>query len=177
MPTGLASGFEGLQSTRDWAAPIQSTGDGHSVYELESFDTIDQKETVASWRSLFAFTDKQHALSITCAIIITVSCGVIKPAAAFFYGKIFAVLALFGGRQLDGHDTLQQISTWCVALTILGVLAWLVNGALLSSWMVFGELQAKSVREKMFIGLLDKDMEWYDLREDGISSLLTRIQT
>jgi hypothetical protein len=29
----------------------------------------------------------------------------------------------------------------------------------------------------MFEGLLDKEMEWYDLRQDGIGSLLIRMQT
>jgi len=59
----------------------------------------------------------------------------------------------------------------------LGGAAWLIEGAFLSSWMVFGELQAKSVREQMFVEMLDKEMEWYDLRQDGIGSLLIRIQT
>jgi ATP-binding cassette subfamily B (MDR/TAP) protein 1 len=62
-------------------------------------------------------------------------------------------------------------------LTALGVAAWILEGILLSSWMVFGELQAQSARRKMFTGMLDKEMEWYDLREDGIGSLLIRIQT
>jgi hypothetical protein len=29
----------------------------------------------------------------------------------------------------------------------------------------------------MFSGMRDKSMEWYDLREDGIASLLNRIET
>ncbi|KUJ18851.1 P-loop containing nucleoside triphosphate hydrolase protein [Mollisia scopiformis] len=42
---------------------------------------------------------------------------------------------------------------------------------------MFGELQAKSLRLQMFEGMLDKNMEWYDLRQDGVGALMIRIQT
>ncbi|KAK4692863.1 hypothetical protein P7C71_g4420, partial [Lecanoromycetidae sp. Uapishka_2] len=36
---------------------------------------------------------------------------------------------------------------------------------------------SKTVREKLFDGMLDKEMEWYDMRESGIETLMTRLQT
>lgn len=38
--------------------------------------------------------------------------------------------------------------------------------------MLFGELQAKSARERLFDGMLNKDMEWYDKRKAGIDARL-----
>jgi ATP-binding cassette subfamily B (MDR/TAP) protein 1 len=108
---------------------------------------------------------------------VTIIAGVLKPAAAIFYGKIFTCLANYGSESLGGQETLHNISVWCIALTALGVGAWLLEGAFFSSWIIFGELQAKTIRQQMFTGMLNREMEWYDLREDGIGSLLIRIQT
>jgi ATP-binding cassette subfamily B (MDR/TAP) protein 1 len=43
--------------------------------------------------------------------------------------------------------------------------------------MAFGELQARTARREIFDSMLEKEMEWYDSREDGIGSLLIRLQT
>ncbi|KAI6708191.1 hypothetical protein JHW43_009279 [Diplocarpon mali] len=131
----------------------------------------------ASWRSLFGFATRQHNAALAIAIFSTLISALLKPVAAIFYGKIFSVLTKFGLGTLSGGETINGISGWCTALAGLGAAAWIVEGTFLSSWMVFGELQAKSVREQMFVGMLDKEMEWYDLRQDGIGSLLIRIQT
>jgi hypothetical protein len=48
--------------------------------------------------------------------------------------------------------------------------------SILSSWMTFGESQAKSARDRMFEGMLDKEMEWYDSQQVGIGALLIRVQ-
>lgn len=134
-------------------------------------------EIQPSWRSLFAFTTRTHSLSILFSGAASILAGVLKPIASIFFGKIFSILADFGGGTLDAKDTLHGIAIWCVALTALGVAAWIFEGLFISAWIVFGEQQAKSVREKMFVGLLEKELEWYDLRADGIGSLMTRIQT
>lgn len=78
---------------------------------------------------------------------------------------------------MSAEQLIHRVSGWCVALAIVGAGTWVVQGASLSSWMVFGELQAKGAREGVSDALLEKDVEWYDLRSDGIGSLLIRIQT
>ncbi len=133
--------------------------------------------TKPSWRSLFIFTTRSHSAAIVIALVSTFLSALLKPASAIFFGKIFSALTKFGLGASSGQDTVREIARWCIALVGLGGAAWLVEGTFLSSWMVFGELQAKSVREQMFIGMLDKEMGWYDLRDDGIGSLLIRIQT
>lgn len=160
------------------APTLISINDGpRSSNELQPLGQTEDPQAKASWRSLFLFTTRQHVPPIIWAIITTIMAGVLKPAAAIFYGRIFAELAGYGGGTLGGKDALHNISIWCIALAALGVAAWIFEGLLLSSWIVFGELQAKAVRQQMFVGMLDKEMGWYDLREDGISSFLIRIQT
>lgn len=157
--------------------PIRPTAP-ESTHELQALNTSHTEEqTPATWRSLFAFANRQHAPYAVLAVISSITAGIPQPTSAIFYGYIFSSLAKFGGGTLDGQQTLHNISVWCIALTVLGVVSWVVQGGSLSAWMVFGELQAKTVRKAMFEGMLDKDMEWYDLREDGIGSLLIRIHT
>lgn len=160
------------------STPIASNNSPRDTYELNPPQPAKcDAEHLPSWRSLFAFTQRQHTVSGIFAIASSVAAGVPQPLAAIFYGRIFFALTNYGGGNSTGHETLKSISLLCIALTALGVAAWILQGASLSSWMVFGELQAKSVRNQMFEGMLDKDIEWYDLRKDGIGSLLIRIQT
>ncbi|KAH9219138.1 P-loop containing nucleoside triphosphate hydrolase protein [Leptodontidium sp. 2 PMI_412] len=148
-----------------------------STAELQRAPTVDATSGKPSWRSLFVFTTRQHIAVIAIALLSSFLSALLKPTLAIFFGKIFSIFTKFGLGVLDGHDALVAISKWCVALVCLGGAAWVIEGAFLSSWMVFGELQAKCVREELFVGMLDKEMEWYDLRQDGIGSLLIRIQT
>jgi ATP-binding cassette subfamily B (MDR/TAP) protein 1 len=173
-------GSESFESRRDWHVPTPTTSvdQQQSSYELQPINSSDNDRDIkASWHSLFAFTTRQHAASLVFAGLATIGAGILKPISAIFFGNIFSALTKFGAGTLNGQETLEQISIWCIALVALGGGTWFFEGALLSTWMVFGELQAKSVREQMFTGMLKKDMEWYDLREDGIGSLLIRIQT
>lgn len=155
-------------STENIELPQSSTGQG-SINE--------ETDINPSWRSLFSFTTRQHTASIIYCAITTFASGILRPVASIFFGYIFSILTQYGAGTLGPGDTRHQISTWCAALTATGVAAWVIQGTFLSAWMIFGELQARSVREQMFTCLLDKEMEWYDLRKDGMGSLLIRIQT
>ncbi|KAH6672406.1 ABC transporter-like protein [Halenospora varia] len=151
-----------------------------SSYELQLLGDDEKNhdyEEKSSWRSLFAFTQRQHSGSLFIAIIFGIIAGFPQPVAAIFYGRIFSDMAKFGAGNATGAETLKSISLWCITLTAIGAATWLVQGIALLAEMIFGELQAKNVRKKMFEGMVDKEMEWYDLRKDGIASLLTRIQT
>lgn len=96
---------------------------------------------------------------------------------AILIGNIFGVISEFGSGQLSGPDTLAQVSSWCVILTLIGGAGWIVNLAFMFSWILFSELQAKNIRQRMFSALLRKDMKWFDCQEDGVASLLVRMQT
>ena len=53
----------------------------------------------------------------------------------------------------------------------------MIEGMFYSQWLIFGEIHAKKVRQILFSRLLEKDMDWYDKRQDGIGALMIRIQT
>jgi ATP-binding cassette subfamily B (MDR/TAP) protein 1 len=173
----LSSSFE---STREEHVQIPATRQSLPglTHELRPVDTGEEPSTVQpSWRSLFTFTTRKHLPGIVAALFITLVSSLIRPTSTIFFGKIFSVLTQFGAGSLSAHDTLEQISKWCTVLAGLGGLSWLIEGMFVLTWMVFGELQAKWVRGQMFSGMLDKEMEWYDMQKDGIGSLLIRIQT
>ncbi|RDW73324.1 hypothetical protein BP6252_07231 [Coleophoma cylindrospora] len=171
------------------AVSFEQTRDNYLSMPVDSFERPQPATTIppadpssydnieASWRSLFAFTTRRHTKSLVWCGIVTVLTGLVRPVPSIFFGYIFQVLTEYGADHLNPRDTKQQVSKWCMALAITAIVTWLFNGMLLSVWMVFGELQAKSVREKLFAGLLEKEMEWYDMRKDGMGPLLIRIQT
>ena len=154
-----------------------SEDDHRTIFELQSLGRRENVDIMPSWRSLFAFTTRKHSPTVLLALLSTVISSLTKPAAAIFFGNIFTELTRYGAGTITIQVAVQQISKWCAAMAMLGLAAWFAEGIFLYTWMLFGELQAKSIREKMFTGLLDKNMEWYDLRSDGIGALLIRIQT
>ncbi|OBT62446.1 hypothetical protein VE03_08637 [Pseudogymnoascus sp. 23342-1-I1] len=112
-----------------------------------------------AWKSMFAFTTRGHLAVMVPAWISSITAGVIKPAMAIFMGFIFDDIAEY------------------VAGSSLGLGSCLANAGFFGLWLVFGESQAKQARERLFTGLLRREMEWYDLCKDGISPVLIRIQT
>lgn len=131
----------------------------------------------ASWKHLFAFTRARHWTSLIPAIVASCAVAGFKTSLAVSMGLFFQIAADFAIGDLSGPDTLKQGTDLCVVLCGLGAGHWLANTVFLSTWVVFGELQARSVREQMFDTLLDKKMAWYDAQADGMSSLLVRIET
>lgn len=157
--------------------PIADEDQGSSI-ELQNVNNCQADEEIkSSFKSLFTFTMKKHTFNIVICIIFAIVSGVLKPISAIFYGNIFSALTQFGSGNITAQETLHRVSKWCIAISVLGGAVWLFEGLFLCSWMIFGELQARSVREKMFAGMLEKDLEWFDLRKDGIGSLLIRIET
>lgn len=153
----------------------------YKVYSrIQAGDVGDKSDYGAhrtSFSSIFAFTDKKHLTILIPALLLTTIAGAIKPAITIFLGLIFDELAKFGSGSVARDELLQGVSTWCIALTGLGVATMLVNGGFFYLWLVFGEMQARSVRYKSFRSMMEKEMEWYDLRAEGIGSLLVRMQT
>lgn len=137
----------------------------------------DEIQRRITWRSIFNFTTREHLSVQLSAFVLAIISGALKPIMAIFLGYIFDDMAAFGADHSTKAHLLKSISVWCVALTALGIGKMVFNGAFFGLWMLFGELQAKSVRDKLFVGMLKKEMEWYDSRKNGTSSLLVRIQT
>jgi ATP-binding cassette subfamily B (MDR/TAP) protein 1 len=130
-----------------------------------------------TWLSLFAFTTTSHIPTLIPAIILTTLAGGLKPTISIFLGHILDDLASYVSGTITQAELLQDVSKWCIILVGLGVGAWLTNGGFFALWLAFGEAQAKSARVKIFKGMLEKEMSWFDLQRDGTGSLLVRIQT
>lgn len=128
------------------------------------------------WRSLFNFTAKPHIIPLLLALTLSVASGIIIPALSIFLGKVFDCFTSFGAGTISGSDLLKKISMYGLALVGLGSASGLLNAGYFMFWVLFGELQAKSARDKLFEGLLEKEMEWYDMRKLGIDTLISRLQ-
>ena len=150
---------------------IESFPDGAPGFENGS------KRRQPEWRCLFHFTSKRHLFPLALALSLSVASGVIIPALAILLGKVFGLFTEFGASQISGHDLIKKVSVYGIALAGLGSASGLLNNGFFMIWIVFGELQAKNVRENLFDGMLEKDMEWYDIQTAGVDALITRLQT
>lgn len=145
--------------------------------ELTVEDGENEQSKNPSWRSIFHFTSRIHFIPLAVAVIMAALSGVIIPAVAVILGKIFNIFAQYGSNAITGPGLVEQISWYAVALTVVGVASGILNGGFFAFWISFGELQAKSAREKLFNEMLEREMEWYDLRRAGINTLISRVQT
>ncbi|KAF5022574.1 hypothetical protein F66182_5407 [Fusarium sp. NRRL 66182] len=131
----------------------------------------------SSWKQLFLFTRRSHTGALIAALLSAAATAGFKTVLSVILGKVFDVIAGFGDGSLSGNEALAQVSKWSLVLVGLGIGNWFASTAFLACWVIFGELQASSVRSDVFASLLSKDMAWFDAQSEGISSLLTRIQT
>jgi ATP-binding cassette subfamily B (MDR/TAP) protein 1 len=130
-----------------------------------------------TWRAIFSFTTPCHIPTLLGGALLSIISGGLKPIVAIFLGKVLNAISAFIRGDSTKDQLMAEVGKWCLVITGMGVGIWLINGGFFILWLLFGEKQAKEVRERMFSALLRKKMSWYDLREDGISALLIRIQT
>ncbi|KAI0430093.1 P-loop containing nucleoside triphosphate hydrolase protein [Xylaria sp. FL1042] len=130
-----------------------------------------------SFQDLLTFATWWHRWLLVAGLIGAVLSGAFMTSMSILPGRIFAVISQFGSGQLTGADTAAQVSSWCVLLAVVGGAGFFVNFVFMFSWIAFSELQARTIRGRIFHGLLRKEMQWFDAQQDGIASLLVRIQT
>jgi ATP-binding cassette subfamily B (MDR/TAP) protein 1 len=135
------------------------------------------RKTITSWRVLFNFTDRTHLFILTPALALSALSGVLLPAVAIFMGKYFDALAKYGAGTISDHELFQRVLLSTYGLIGVGVATWLLKGGHFTLWLIFGEMQAKNVRDNLFQSLLLKDLEWFEMRSSGVGSLLSRLQT
>lgn len=139
--------------------------------------TTVHKPIRSSFKHLFSFTRWNQAVPLIAAITASAAFAAIKSIYPIFLGKIFNIVSDFGAGRRSGSDTLHDISHWSQILIGLAIVNCLSGSAFLLLWVTFGELQAQSVRQDVFNSLLSKNVAWFDSLDQGISSLLVRIQT
>ncbi|KAM0643175.1 hypothetical protein ACHAQF_002834 [Verticillium nonalfalfae] len=130
-----------------------------------------------SWRDLFAFTRWTHCVALVPAVIASCAVGAFKTSLAVTLGLFFQYTVDVADGSVGGPETIKRTAALSVILCGLGAGHWAANTAFFASWVLFGELQAKSTREQLFKSLLKKDMSWYDSQSEGVSSLLVRIES
>ena len=154
---------------------MESEADGGtSSYTPE---TNQERTKPARWRALFSFTSRSHIFVLSCAITASVSSGIVIPALAIFLGKIFDLFTTFGAGAITGPELVRRVSKYGIYLVGLGFASGVLNSTFFGFWLLFGELQAKAARSELFAGMLARDLEWYDMREDGVETLISRQQT
>ncbi|KAG7120333.1 Mating factor M secretion protein mam1 like [Verticillium longisporum] len=130
-----------------------------------------------SWRDLFAFTRWTHCVALVPAVVASCVVGAFKTSLAVTLGLFFQYTVDVADGSVGGPETIKRTAALSVILCGLGAGHWAANTVFFASWVLFGELQAKSIREQMFKSLLKKDMSWYDSQSEGVSSLLVRIES
>ncbi|KAJ9308096.1 hypothetical protein DTO217A2_2337 [Paecilomyces variotii] len=126
--------------------------------------------------SLFGFTTRKHIHTLIVAVLTTIAAAMIQPLSAIFLGNIFDTLTKFGAGHFSGEELLSRTSESCGILLSLGVANWILSGLCFTFWLIFGELQAKSGHDALFLELLKKDMAWFEGQTDGVGALLVHIQ-
>ena len=151
-----------------------------NIEERASIEVAQEEDVQAKnaqWGALFNFTTKAHILPLLIAILLSISSGIVVPALAIFLGKLFNLFTEFGAGKISGSELVHRISTYDIYMLGLAGASMLLNAGYFGFWLYFGELQARNVRDRLFDGLLKKDMEWFDMRTAGVNTLLSRLQT
>jgi ATP-binding cassette subfamily B (MDR/TAP) protein 1 len=129
------------------------------------------------WKALFGFATRRHLPIFTGALLSAITAAASLPVFAIIYGLIFRDYTDYGAGELSSHALRTSVTRYCLILTGITSLNWIVNSFYFFFFLTFGELQARSARNRIFDALMRKDIAWYDTRETGIEALLPAIQT
>lgn len=140
-------------------------------------NTQRRRQPKSNWLSLFNFTTRKHLVPLSLALFLTIAAGILVPVSAIFLGKLFDAFSGFGAGIITGDELREKVVQNCLFLIGLASATWVLNGGYFTLWLAFGELQAKSVRELLFDDMLRKDLEWFEMRKDGMGAFLPRLQT
>lgn len=169
-------------------APVSSTAMGRSGSGIPTqSDSECQQEDIkqdnhktacpkATWRHVFAFTERHHISALVLAVVAAAYAAGVKISNAVFLGKFLDIDTSLGNGTMTMESATDNIAFLCIIFTVLGATAWVFNWAFMTAWIVFGELTAKSARETLFANLLYREMAWFDSQEEGVSSALSSIQ-
>ncbi|KAK0385112.1 hypothetical protein NLU13_7590 [Sarocladium strictum] len=139
--------------------------------------TLDPGDVKGRWKHMFSFMRWSHTWPLLAAMVATVIAAALKTLLAILLGRTFDVMTNYAAGTSGAEETKNGVTMWCYVLFGVGAANWLANTAFLALWIAFGELQANSARRDIFDTLVWEDMGWFDSQEQGVSSLLVRIQT
>ncbi|EGP87114.1 putative ABC transporter [Zymoseptoria tritici IPO323] len=134
------------------------------------------KRKKAQWRSLFVFTTRSHIPVLSVGVITSIAAGATGPAQTKVIGWLYQGFTDYAQGTIDGDEFMRKELKYVLYLTLIGIVSCILHSVDFAAWLAFGELQAKSARDRLFHGLLDKEIEWYDMRKNGIGAMLPRLQ-
>lgn len=141
-------------------------------------DAADGTEEIekAPWRSLFFFTTRSNIPLLVLGITASILSGASGPAQNLIVGQLYEGFTSYSAGTIAKDEFLRQMSKYVLYQVAVAGGSWVLHSIEFMTWLAFGELQAKSARYRLFHGLLEKEIEWYDRRKNGIGALLPRLQ-
>ncbi|KAJ4364338.1 ATP-dependent permease [Ascochyta clinopodiicola] len=139
----------------------------------------DEEQQYASqmgWKALFAFTTNSHIAVLISALASAVVAAATLPVFSIIYGLVFGAYSDYGAGKVNGDELLNEVTRLCLIMTGIAAASWALNSIFFFLFLLFGELQAKSARTRIFDVLIRKDITWFDMRESGIAAFLPTIQ-
>lgn len=146
--------------------------DRHSKGQAAISDSTDDDIHAASWKALFSFTTKSHLTCLAIALSATLATGGIAPAQSYLTGQAFNAFTTSSSTS----NPLERISKYALYMVAVGLGSWLIHFIMSSAWFAFGELQANSARNRLYLAMLEKEIGWYDMRKNGIGAMIPRLQ-
>ncbi|KAK4635206.1 Alpha-factor-transporting ATPase [Fulvia fulva] len=166
----MAGDKRGSRSSQDNSSNDSREG------KVEEKDEDGEKVPDAPWRCLFAFTTRANIPLLVAGIFCSFAAGFMGPAVNFVVGKVVGGLTNYQSGSMDGDKFLREQTKWVLWTVAISAGSWIFGALEFLLWMSFGELQAKSARDRLFHGLLGREVEWYERRKNGIGALLPRLQ-
>jgi ATP-binding cassette subfamily B (MDR/TAP) protein 1 len=128
------------------------------------------------WKALFGFTTKQHLPVLLGGFVGAIFAALSLPVFAILYGLIFREYTDYGAGKTDSDGIRNNVTRICIILTGIATITWITQSVYFFFFLTFGELQARSARNRVFDALIQKNMAWFDMRESGIAAFLPTIQ-
>ncbi|KAK4937349.1 ATP-dependent permease, partial [Elasticomyces elasticus] len=134
--------------------------------------------TQNSWQNtklLFTFGHERHLFVLFLALASSILTGCVQPALSWLSGHYLDRFSSFAAGSIDSDTFLA--ATWQTVYSLLSVAgaSLLINGALFSCWIVYGEARARSCRKYIYICLVRQDIQWFDGIEHGVDTAVARI--
>lgn len=137
----------------------------------------DASHTVqGSWMALFGFTTTKHLPALAGALLGAIIAALTLPVFAIVYGFIFRDYTDYAAGTSDSEALVDRITKNCILLCAVVAVNWVSNSVYYFFSLSFGELQARSARDRIFNALMKKDMTWYDTRNIGTAAFLSVVQ-
>jgi ATP-binding cassette, subfamily B (MDR/TAP), member 1 len=127
--------------------------------------------------ALFTFSRQNDVWILLCALIFAACSAFPLPISAILVGKFGDVITKFGAGLIDSGDLWRQNLPVVYGFIGIGCAILIFDAAMFGIWTLFAELQARHAREDIFKSLLGKEIAWFEAREAGIASLVTRCST